>query len=230
MFGKIAAAMLIAAAQATHVEGWDFAPAPEVEMPGDAPMVDIPDGDWALQMAMFALVDIPEDDPVWDWADGLSAENAWATPDGQVNIGLLDLDDADVWGWGIGFGWGDGGNMFISTGEPDNDYADWTQNFDPNIDFTSDWDPSWISIDNAYEWPDGNGESWAYSYASDEMWLYNDSSEGVDDWEEGPYTVTWIESNADGTQWAGFTVDYDLVAYGGAKQLIAATTTAILLI
>lgn len=126
MFGKIAAAMLIAAAQATHVEGWDFAPAPEVEMPDDAPMVEIPDGDWALQMAMFALVDIPEDDPVWEWAAGLSAENSWATPDGQVNIGLLDLDDADVWGWGIGFGWGDRGNMFISTGEPDNDYADWT--------------------------------------------------------------------------------------------------------
>ena len=67
---------------------WKDIPGPSVGVPDDdAFWLDLPKGDWSIETAGWALVAIPDDDPVWDWAANLSDEDAWATPDGWVIVG-----------------------------------------------------------------------------------------------------------------------------------------------
>ena len=86
-------------------------------------------------------------------------------------------------------------------------------------------DSDWIDAEAAYEWPDGNGESWGFDLDEEEMiidlWSYNDDSEGVDDWEEDfEYTFHWMES--DDGEWDGFELPLTFYAYDGAQKLVAA--------
>ena len=56
------------------------------------------------------------------------------------------------------------------------------------------------------------------------LWSYNDSSEGVDDWEDDDYTVSWIQSNSDGSVWMGFSERLGIYE-GGAVWLLSATAS-----
>ena len=135
------------------------------------------------------------------------------------------------YGGGLGIGWGDGGTIGILTVDDNNS---WSQSFNPESAVGEPIpDASWIDPNNAYDWPAGNGETWGWEPSEDgtsgKFWLYNDSSEGVDDWEEGyEYTFHWIESD-DGDNWNGFAVPFELLAYEGAQQLAAATAIIALL-
>jgi len=162
MYGRlIASALLVGATFA-----WTDIPQPSVGLPDDDEVwIDIPDGDWSLEYAGFALVAIPEEDAVWEWADSLSAEEAWATPDGWVMVGEYAMTSAPEFGHGIGFGWGDAGNMKFCAEE-----SVWTQNFDPeNAVGEPLVDASWISKENAYDWPAGSGESWGVVHLDDPL-------------------------------------------------------------
>ena len=111
----------------------------------------------------------------------------------------------------------------IKIGEKKDEY--YTQSFHANKvqaswpstpEFISNPEKLW-ALYGRFDGPAGNGEEWGqfldnYTWA---LWSYNDSSEDVEDWGEGSYTVAYVQGNQGGDKWVGFTAEVSL--YVGAQ-------------
>ena len=73
MFSKWTGGTLLLAS----VNAWisEYSSEPLKDMPIKAPYVDIPDGEWTLNSARFALVELEPDDPIWEWGTNLPYED-----------------------------------------------------------------------------------------------------------------------------------------------------------
>ena len=65
-----------------EVELYEGAPAPDLEdLPEEAyAAVEIPEGEWAIEMLAFTLGEVEEDGAAAEWAEGLPEELAAYTP------------------------------------------------------------------------------------------------------------------------------------------------------
>jgi hypothetical protein len=87
-----------------------------------------------------------------------------------------------------------------------------------------------LQADSSWDGPAGNGEEWGQKVTNGlwELWSYNDSSEGVEDWEEGSYTALWIQyepSNGDYIAIKG-KIDIEVL---GASHLVSGVLLGLLL-
>ena len=59
------------------------------------------------------------------------------------------------------------------------------------------WNEEVFEAPGDWDGPAGNGEEWGQKITKDlwNVWSYNDSSEGVEDWEDGTYTITYVQNN-----------------------------------
>jgi hypothetical protein len=73
-----------------EVELYEGAPAPDLEdLPEEAyAAVEIPEGEWAIEMLAFTLGEVEEDGTAAEWAEGLSEELAAYTPSDYVLSGV----------------------------------------------------------------------------------------------------------------------------------------------
>jgi len=208
-------------------------PAPSGDFSDDAAEVEIPEGDWDIDMAMFELCETADDDAVWEWAAELP-EDADYTPGDYVMMGQVTFsDDANGDGHAIGLihaDW-DSGIMAMHS---DMGFA--TVEFmaddipEEDGDYPEDFEKEGLDVGDKIENADGYaglGDEWGQDIDDDgnwNIWSYNDDGE-EDQWEDGTYTVWYVEHDEDG--FAGFSADIEI---GGAKQLLASATAASLLL
>lgn len=93
-------------------------------------------------------------------------------------------------------------------------------------------EPAFLDEDEIYEGDFGNGDEWGqemdgYTW---ELYSYNDEGDGPDDeWTDGDYTVFYVEGSYG--EYSGFSADiYIDYMDMGAKQLLATTATASLML
>ena len=73
-----------------EMELYEGAPAPDLEdLPEEAyAAVEIPEGEWAIEMLAFTLGEVEEDGVAAEWAEGLPEELAAYTPSDYVLSGV----------------------------------------------------------------------------------------------------------------------------------------------
>ena len=194
---RFIAAIVFASAQAAIP-----IPQPKNTMSGAEGTVGIPSGKWDITSIQYQFIMVSIRDPVWAWAGNLNESNEWASPDGYAMIGEVKgtFGGKSVYGVGIQPEGVAFGNMAVATGDG-SDYHTIAFNLEADFDVNGPiagppnfWDKQILKAPGEWSGPAGNGEEWGQKISSTtwNLWSYNDSAEGVEDWEDGKYDVLYV--------------------------------------